>query len=171
MLKCVSLWIYWTRATGLCWDHLSDTGSQSDSLHSMEEWEGVSQMRYRKWVPQQLGDVADMQGVVEFCEIFVTNHYKDLQQFVSNPPDKSNQLCLCKYNKECRVESVIYSAIWFRSNLFYSAFFGRISVNFFGMPVPDIPCPRHTAGCLGGFQLEWLRTCLMRNSCFIFLKK
>ena len=53
--------------------------------------------------------------------------------------DKSNQLCLCKYNKECGVESVIYSAIWFRSNLFYSAFFGRISVNFFGIPVPDIP--------------------------------
>ena len=24
-------------------------------------------------------------GVVEFCEIFVTNHYKDLLQFVSNP--------------------------------------------------------------------------------------
>merc|ERR1719195_2077935 len=43
--------------------------------------------------------------------------------------DKSNQLCLCKYNKECGVESVIYSAIWF-----------RISVNFFGIPVPDIPC-------------------------------
>ena len=53
--------------------------------------------------------------------------------------DMSNQLCLCKYNKECGVESVIYSAIWFRSNLFYSAFFGRISVNLFGMPVPDIP--------------------------------
>ena len=53
--------------------------------------------------------------------------------------DMSNQLFLCKYNKECGVESVIYSAIWFRSNLFYSAFFGRISVNFFGIPVPDIP--------------------------------
>ena len=53
--------------------------------------------------------------------------------------DMSNQLCPCKYNKECGVESVIYSAIWFRSNLFYSAFFGRISVNLFGMPVPDIP--------------------------------
>ena len=53
--------------------------------------------------------------------------------------DMSNKLCLCKYNKECWVESVIYSAIWFRSNLFYSAFFGRISVNLFGTPVPDIP--------------------------------
>ena len=72
----------------------------------------------------------------------VTNDHKDLllsMQFVGDSPDKSNQLCLCKYNKECRVESVIYSAIWFRSNLFYSAFFGRISVNFYGIPVPDIP--------------------------------
>merc|ERR1712223_2327073 len=59
--------------------------------------------------------------------------------WVTPQADKSNQLCLCKYNKECRVESVIYSAIWFRSNLFYSAFFGRISVNFSGSPVPDIP--------------------------------
>ena len=67
----------------------------------------------------------------------VTNHYKNL--FVSNSPDKSNQLCLCKYNKECGVESVIYSAIWFRSNLFYSALFGRISVNFFGSPDPINP--------------------------------
>ena len=35
MLKCVSLWIYWTRATGLSWDHLGDTGSRSDTLHSL----------------------------------------------------------------------------------------------------------------------------------------
>ena len=35
MLKCVSLWIYWTRATGLSWDHLGDTGSHSDTLHSL----------------------------------------------------------------------------------------------------------------------------------------
>ena len=70
-----------------------------------------------------------------------TNHHKDLllsMQFAGDSPDKSNQLCLCKYNKEYRVESVIYSAIWFRSNLFYSAFFGRISVNLFRNLLPSL---------------------------------
>ena len=70
-------------------------------------------------------------GVVEFCEIFVTNHYKDLLQFVSNPPDKSNQLCLVSITKSEGSKQLCRYSARFCSNLFYSAFFGRISVNLF----------------------------------------
>ena len=105
-------------------------------------------LRYRKWVTQQLGDVADKQlpcyqtrGWLSFGKLsqIITKICCCLCRLSVNSPDKSNQLCLCKYNKECRVEVVIYSAIWFRSNLFYSAFFGRISVNLFRNLLPSIP--------------------------------
>ena len=43
------------------------------------------------------------------------------------------------YNKECRVQAIIYSATWFWSNQFYSAFFGWISVILFLNILPIIP--------------------------------